>query len=97
MIDTGVLVIAREESAPGRHPTRRIRADIDVRAKAAEIVAFMSGIQTQWPLDPKRIDLVGAYRGYVRALERELRRKPLREGSNEERTAGTSAGRPAGA
>jgi AcrR family transcriptional regulator len=52
---------------------RELRADIDVRAVAAEIVAFMDGIQTQWLLDPRHIDLQAAYQCYVDHLAIELR------------------------
>jgi hypothetical protein len=49
------------------------RADLDVDAVAAEIVAFMDGIQTQWLLDPASIDLEASYAHYVATLERSLR------------------------
>jgi hypothetical protein len=45
-----------------------LRRDIDVEAIATEIVAFMDGIQTQWLLDPKRINLRGAYKHYIAAV-----------------------------
>ena len=45
-----------------------LRAGIDVDAVATEIVAFMDGIQTQWLLDPKRIDLRAAYQHYIEHL-----------------------------
>lgn len=45
-----------------------LRADIDVDAVAAEMVAFMDGMQTQWLLDPERIDLRAAYQHYVDSL-----------------------------
>ena len=48
-----------------------LRDDIDVDAKADEVVAFMSGIQQLWLLDPT-IDLVAAYEGYVAGLEASL-------------------------
>ncbi|MGH9137714.1 MAG: TetR/AcrR family transcriptional regulator [Acidimicrobiales bacterium] len=50
-----------------------IDPDVDLDAVASEIVAFMSGIQTQWLLDRRRVDLEGAYRHYVAALEGRLR------------------------
>ena len=47
-------------------------SDLDVAATAAQIVAFMDGIQLQWLLDPKAIDLEAAYQLYVDLLERSL-------------------------
>ena len=38
--------------------------DTDADARAAEMVAFMEGIQIQWLLHPERIDLVRAYESY---------------------------------
>lgn len=38
--------------------------DTDADARAAEMVAFMEGIQIQWLLHPDRIDLVRAYESY---------------------------------
>jgi AcrR family transcriptional regulator len=49
-----------------------LRADIDVPAVAAEINAFMWGIQAQWLLDPEAIDLEAAYLSYVEGLENQL-------------------------
>lgn len=39
--------------------------DTDPDARAAEMVAFMEGIQIQWLLHPERIDLVRAYESYI--------------------------------
>lgn len=39
--------------------------DVDPDARAAEMVAFMEGIQIQWLLHPDRIDLVAAYESYL--------------------------------
>jgi AcrR family transcriptional regulator len=50
-----------------------LRTDIDVDAVAAEMVAFMDGIQTQWLLDPEAIDLGAAYQHYVDSLVATLR------------------------
>ena len=41
---------------------------IDVDARAAEIVAFMEGIQIEWLLEPESVDLVAAYESYVATL-----------------------------
>lgn len=45
-----------------------VAPDVDADAVAIEIVAFMDGIQTQWLLDPDRIDLAAAYRSYIEGL-----------------------------
>jgi AcrR family transcriptional regulator len=50
-----------------------LRRDIDAEAIATEIVAFMDGIQTQWLLDPKRINLRAAYQHYIDGLTDRLR------------------------
>lgn len=47
-------------------------ADTAVKARAAEIVAFMEGIQIEWLLEPDAIDLVVAYESYVTALVAQL-------------------------
>jgi len=53
-----------------------LRKDMDVEGVATEIVAFMDGIQTQWLLDPRRIDLVKAYHRYFGNLASQLQRSP---------------------
>ena len=50
-----------------------LRGDIDVDAVATEMVAFMDGIQTQWVLDPERIDLSASYHRYFEGLAGQLR------------------------
>jgi len=62
--------------------------DIDVHARAAEIVAFMEGIQIQWLLHPDQIDLAAAYESYVTALADQL---ATTEGTAKERAEGTKA------
>jgi AcrR family transcriptional regulator len=49
-----------------------LRSDIDIEEVATEIVSFMDGIQTQWLLDPKHIDLSKAYRTYFDNLAVQL-------------------------
>ena len=49
-----------------------LRQDIDINSIATEIVAFMDGIQTQWLLDPRRIDLEAAYGHYIENLAQQL-------------------------
>jgi AcrR family transcriptional regulator len=45
-----------------------LRDDVEVAVVAAEVVAFMNGIQTQWVLDPERVDLPASYERYFHAL-----------------------------
>jgi AcrR family transcriptional regulator len=49
-----------------------LRADIDVDQRAAEIVAFMEGIQIQWLLDPETIDIEAAHQAYMDSLLQQL-------------------------
>lgn len=49
----------------------RYRTDIDPAIKAAEIMAFVNGMETSWLLDPS-IPLVEVYREYARSLARQL-------------------------
>ncbi|MEV0144666.1 MULTISPECIES: TetR/AcrR family transcriptional regulator [unclassified Nonomuraea] len=48
------------------------RAGLDPEAKAAEIIATLDGLQTQWLLDPEAVDIVTAVESYARTLERDL-------------------------
>ncbi|WP_431931385.1 TetR/AcrR family transcriptional regulator [Nonomuraea jabiensis] len=48
------------------------RQDIDPAAKAAEIIATLDGLQTQWLLDPDTIDIVAGVESYARTLEHDL-------------------------
>lgn len=49
----------------------RYRTDIDAAAKATEIIAFVTGMETTWLLDPS-IPLVDVFKGYAESLGREL-------------------------
>jgi AcrR family transcriptional regulator len=49
------------------------RADIDADQIARQIIAVMDGLQTQWLLDPERIDLVADFEAYVAGLIHSLR------------------------
>jgi AcrR family transcriptional regulator len=49
------------------------RADVDPAAVAVEIVAFMEGIQVEWMLDPRAVDLVAGYETYFGRLVEHLR------------------------
>lgn len=54
----------------GQH-SGRYRADLDPAIKAVEIVAFLTGIETSWLLDPS-IPLTDVFREYTRSLARQL-------------------------
>jgi hypothetical protein len=54
----------------GQH-TGRYRADLDAAVKAAEIVAFLNGIEASWLLDPS-IPLTDIFREYTTSLARQL-------------------------
>ena len=45
-----------------------LRDDVEVDVVATEVVALMNGIQTQWVLDPERVDLPASYERYFHAL-----------------------------
>jgi AcrR family transcriptional regulator len=49
----------------------RYRRDLDPAVKAAEIAAFLFGMETSWLLDPS-IPLSEVFRGYTSSLAREL-------------------------
>jgi AcrR family transcriptional regulator len=48
-----------------------IRADVDCKAKADEILAFMAGAAVQWSLDPT-MSLTGLYRTYLDGVVSDL-------------------------
>jgi AcrR family transcriptional regulator len=50
----------------------QFRPDLDVDAKAAEIVAFLGGAEADAFLDPARLDLVALYESYTEALLHDL-------------------------
>ncbi|TMR91191.1 TetR/AcrR family transcriptional regulator [Nonomuraea basaltis] len=41
------------------------RADLDAEAHADRLIAMMDGLQTQWLIDPDRVDMAAVFRGYV--------------------------------
>jgi AcrR family transcriptional regulator len=47
------------------------RTDLDAAAKAVEIIAFVTGMETTWLLDPS-IPLTDVFKGYADCLGREL-------------------------
>ena len=51
----------------------RYRTDVDAAAKAVEIIAFVTGMETTWLLDPS-IPLTDVFKEYADSLGRELRR-----------------------
>ena len=52
------------------------RADIDVGAKADEILAFVEGAHMVWLQDPERISLSGLFRSYFGSLLDQLAAEP---------------------
>ncbi len=61
------------QSVRGGIEAGEYRADIDPDRIARQIVAVMDGLQTQWLLDPDRVDIAGDFRGYVDDLLTRLR------------------------
>jgi AcrR family transcriptional regulator len=51
------------------------RSDLDPAVKAVEIIAFLSGMETSWLLDPS-IPLTEVFREYTSSLARELTSSP---------------------
>jgi AcrR family transcriptional regulator len=49
-----------------------IRADVDVTAVAAEMIATLDGLRLQWLLDPKKVSLKQALSAYAKRLAGEL-------------------------
>ncbi|TMR23916.1 TetR/AcrR family transcriptional regulator [Nonomuraea turkmeniaca] len=41
------------------------RADLDAEAHADRLIAMMDGLQTQWLIDPDRVDMAAVFRDYV--------------------------------
>jgi AcrR family transcriptional regulator len=61
----------------------RYRTDLDPAVKAVEIVAFLSGMETSWLLDPS-IPITAVFQEYTGSLARQL---------SPERRSGTPSGR----
>lgn len=55
-----------------------IDPEVDVKARATELVTFTEGIQVQWVLHPNRVDLIKAYESYVDDLVAQIRIPPPR-------------------
>jgi hypothetical protein len=51
------------------------RTDIDPAIKVAEIVAFLTGMETSWLLDPS-VPLIDVFREYTNSPARQLTSKP---------------------
>ena len=49
-----------------------IRPDADCDAVAVEIIAMMDGLQVQWVLDPKRVDMAQVFAHYIDTVRRAL-------------------------
>jgi AcrR family transcriptional regulator len=48
------------------------RREVDPELKAAEIIATLDGLQTQWLLDPDQVDIVTSVAAYARTLRQDL-------------------------
>jgi hypothetical protein len=55
--------------------TGKYRQDLDPAVKAAEIVAFLTGMETSWLLDPS-LPLTAVFREYASSLTRQLECSP---------------------
>jgi AcrR family transcriptional regulator len=53
----------------------KYRLDLDPAVKATEIVAFLTGMETSWLLDPS-VPLIEVFHEYTSSLARQLTRKP---------------------
>ncbi len=49
------------------------RPGLDAEAHAERLIAMMDGLQTQWLIDPDRVDMAAVFRGYVEDLIAALR------------------------
>jgi AcrR family transcriptional regulator len=54
----------------------QLRPDVDPDVKAAEVLAFVIGIELQWMLSPDLVDPYAAYASFARALLDDLAREP---------------------
>jgi AcrR family transcriptional regulator len=68
------VAIVAESIRRGQH-AGRYRTDLDPAVKAVEIVAFLSGVETSWLLDPS-IPLTAVFREYTGSLARQLALNP---------------------
>ncbi|TMR32314.1 helix-turn-helix transcriptional regulator [Nonomuraea zeae] len=50
-----------------------LRSGLDAEAHADRLIAMMDGLQTQWLIDPDRVDMAAIFRGYVDDLITVLR------------------------
>ncbi|MGI5168024.1 TetR/AcrR family transcriptional regulator [Spirillospora sp. CA-253888] len=50
-----------------------LRQGLDAEAHAARIIALMDGLQTQWLLDPERVDMAALFRAHLDDLLAALR------------------------
>lgn len=66
----GAVDIVAELLRRGRH-AGKYRADLDAAEKAVEIIAFVTGMETTWLLDPS-IPLAEVFKGYTESLARDL-------------------------
>jgi AcrR family transcriptional regulator len=52
---------------------REIRADVDVDAVAAEVIAMMDGLQVQWVLEPSRVDMAAVFGHFLDGVKKLIR------------------------
>jgi AcrR family transcriptional regulator len=71
--DRRIRVLIADEIRLGQE-RGEIRSDIDAEVKAAEITAFIIGLDTQWLLNPSLIDRPKIYKSFLRALRDDLSR-----------------------
>lgn len=54
----------------------RVRADVDVPAVAAEVLAVLMGLEIQWLMDPAAVDLAASVDAYIDRLTDNLGERP---------------------
>jgi AcrR family transcriptional regulator len=69
----GVAIVA--ENIRRGQRAGRYRTDLDPAVKAVEIIAFLSGMETSWLLDPS-IPIAAVFREYTGSLARQLALNP---------------------
>ncbi len=57
-----------------------MREDVDLGAKADEIIAFQTGAHVMWALDPERVQLLDLFESYTGNLRAELSRPRRKRG-----------------
>lgn len=60
-------LVTQRRLEEGQH-RGEVRADLDCRAKADEVVAFLEGAAVLWLLDPEQVSLVELYTSYLESF-----------------------------